>query len=837
MKLFEQRKVKGAVSIFLIIVLIPTMLLSAVLIDGSRLASARAMTQEASDLAALSVLTDYDQMLKDSFGLFALRNTDEIESIYRESLENTLMAYGISGDSAYSEQIWDILKTAVTAQKSYAGENFLNLYDFSVDQTSVQAKFPLAEKEVLESQMVEYAKFRGIYVMADRMDILSNLGQMKEEARKNQEAGKAMEEKMDVDEKNGAIETNLADLREKLGTLNASIQQAELQIGSYLNVLPAYMKQIRLEYTDTEETLTEEEQREAQACQTLSKSIKNVVQSTQKNAKLVLDQAKVTKKSIEEGVQRLETYQTENRDKGESNETIGALVEDAAQNSSDYQKVYLPMIQELLDDGGLNALAEKKSVGSDTEKAIKKIDAAIKEYQKDIEEQRRQAETSEEEDAEDAQEPLEITEYEYYYLDLSDSTQDEDQVIYGGADVNRYYAAAVQEPMSSFFGRRWNENINPTESVQTSERTQKIDEEFAAEQSEKTETGEGAGGNPVSQGEVPEDIYRIRPSKTYVSEAGNENESHFFNRTGDLTAIKNVMSKGQDSILLQIGEAARDDVLCLSYMFGTFKTRLTGVEKFSSEGMSEADKNSFYMPKWRYAHPDGELDMRFSPKKDRSTVLRSEIEYLVYGNRTDAANEAAVYATIMGERLINNFAAMYMDKKVVNPSCHAAAALTSAAIGFLVPETVFFWIYLAAWATAETLIEMDYLISGGYKIPVFKTPSNLLLNTVPTSSGEGLISNYGQSGIFVSYEDYLLFFLLAKGSEKRVMRTADLIEMNMRKNGASNFSMSKAFTTIHADSELSIRYLFGNVMPFQKSYEENGYSGRIRYSNTIDQSY
>ncbi len=78
MKLFENRKTIGAVSIFLVMILIPTMLLSAVLIDGSRLAAAQAITQEAADLAAMSVLTDYNQELKDEYGLFALRDSGGI---------------------------------------------------------------------------------------------------------------------------------------------------------------------------------------------------------------------------------------------------------------------------------------------------------------------------------------------------------------------------------------------------------------------------------------------------------------------------------------------------------------------------------------------------------------------------------------------------------------------------------------------------------------------------------------------------------------------------------------------------------------------------------------
>ena len=57
MELFRNRKLKGAISIFLVIITIPTMLFSAVLIDGSRMASAMAMAQEATDLAEASVLS------------------------------------------------------------------------------------------------------------------------------------------------------------------------------------------------------------------------------------------------------------------------------------------------------------------------------------------------------------------------------------------------------------------------------------------------------------------------------------------------------------------------------------------------------------------------------------------------------------------------------------------------------------------------------------------------------------------------------------------------------------------------------------------------------------
>ena len=70
---------------------------------------------------------------------------------------------------------------------------------------------------------------------------------------------------------------------------------------------------------------------------------------------------------------------------------------------------------------------------------------------------------------------------------------------------------------------------------------------------------------------------------------------------------------------------------------------------------------------------------------------------------------------------------MYMHEDI-KAACHAAAAAASVATAGVVPETVFFWIFLTAWATAETILEMNYLISDGYRVPLLKTKNNLLFD-------------------------------------------------------------------------------------------------------------
>ena len=833
MKFFENRRNRGAISIFLVMILVPTMLLSAVLIDGSRMASAKAMTQEAADLAAASALTSYNQKLKDEYGLFAIKDPDKLETVYKQSLEATLLASGLSGDEEYSEKLWGIMKSAVGAGSKYAGKDFLNLYDFTLDSCFVQPIYPLAEKEVLQNQMVEYAKFRGIYIMADRMDILLSKSSLQKEAEDNKEASQVMEKKMDVDQNNAEADKALGTLREKIRELNEMVSEANYQIALYADTyLPAYMEKIKLENTDIEGEIDQEKVSDYE-------NVKNIVtydaQTSAVRALEVLEQAQEAKRMVEEGISRLETFVSENQ--GKDNESISSMVSDAEKNISNYKTIYLPAIDRLLKDERLNQLSQDMKLARNMRDTMSDIEDAVKKYADELAEQAENADDSSDDDQDGESEEEEITEYYYYYLDYSGSDQSENTVINGG-NAKRNYRPALYKVVEYFIYFRWDE-INPTEDSQsTADNSQsgKIDENFASEQSSK-EDESGKEGDGTARSEISEADYGARPSKNYASETKNSSTGGFYNTDGDLDKSKKALNGSKDSLLLKAAETTRDEVLSLSYMFGTFKTRMTGVSKFSGKNMPQSEKDSKYMPKWRYAHDEGEIDMRFEPKRDRKTALRSEIEYLIFGNRTDAENETAVYATIYAERLANNIGAMYMEKKVINPACHTAAIAASAATGGVIPETVFFWIFLTAWATAETTLDMYYLIDCGYKIPLLKNNKNLLLTD--SASGAGNVSNYGnpQSAVFVTYEDYLLLELLIAGSEKRIMRSADLIQFGMRINGEDSFSMDKAYTYLKADSGLSIRYLFGSTAPFQTDYEKGGVTGRMKFSNHIYQGY
>lgn len=856
MKLFEKQRTKGAISIFLVIILIPVLLFSAVLIDGSRMVSARAMTQEAADLAAASALSDYNQKLKDDYGLFAIKDSEKLEEIYKKSLEATLLAQGISiEEEEYSARIWGILKDAVIGAQetmSYQGKEFLNLYDFSVDQCTVEPLYPLAEKNVLESQMVEYAKYRGLYVMGDRLDLFSKLSELKKEAEKNKVTAEVMEDKIEVDETNAEADRKLSELRDEVKALNLASFETKKAREAYLTSLRGWMEEVRIENTDTDEDLSSVMEDAADAYSDNQDLLKKAAKEACLKADQVLHYAEKAKSEVEKAIRELEEFKTRNTGKEADNESVSDLLTDAEKNITNYKENYLPAIENLLDstseDGRIlkDMQRKKDRISSNLNDVMEEIEEAVTAYIEVIEEMREEMEDDDDEDDEDE----EILDYYYEYLGNHGSSTNADAVFKGSSYS---YEAAVSE-LTDFDKKAggdtdkipWDTDVlNPAKQFEGKPTDNKIDTDFAENQSKKSENAE-TKREEAKRGTIESTVYQQRPSKIYESEARKENNTKLYQESGEASSKKKMSLESsksmlkRQSILLDLGETVRDDVLCLSYLFGTFKTRLTGVKKFSGDEMSESDKNSPYMPKWRSAHADGELDMRFSPKKERKTVLRSEIEYLVYGNRSDAENEAAVYSVILGERLLNNLLVMYAEKKTINPACHTAAGAASLLTHGVVPESVFFWIFLTAWATAESIIEMNYLIDGGYKIPLIKTTNNILLKNVPSDSGEGLISNYdieNHPTLLVSYEDYLLLLLLLKGEDKRLARTADLIEFNMKNDGEEGFTMAKAYTWLHADTKLSIRYLFGNVMPFQSYYEAGGVSGRMNFTNTIYQGY
>ena len=166
---------------------------------------------------------------------------------------------------------------------------------------------------------------------------------------------------MDVDEKNGDADKKISELLKLVEDLNHAVYMAGVIKETYLEDLPAYMEKVKLENTDIEGDYNSNDVSELKG---ILRTVSSDLQQCQILAKAVLDQAKNTKISLEQAITRLDNFKEGQEGRGEENETIGGLVEDAQTDRSYYQDTCMARVDELLNDKRLEQLAADEDLGN-----------------------------------------------------------------------------------------------------------------------------------------------------------------------------------------------------------------------------------------------------------------------------------------------------------------------------------------------------------------------------------------------------------------------------------------------------------------------------------------
>ncbi len=157
MKFF--RNTKGAISIFLVIILVPMMTVSSLFVDASKVKLARAMAESAGDLTLNTALTNYDTKLKELYGLLATaQDTSDLFARLEDYYRTCITSSGVSDEDAetYVEQI--MAQLGIVAESSDTADIMnMELVDFSVQ------KYPeahLANATIIKKQIVDFMKYR-----------------------------------------------------------------------------------------------------------------------------------------------------------------------------------------------------------------------------------------------------------------------------------------------------------------------------------------------------------------------------------------------------------------------------------------------------------------------------------------------------------------------------------------------------------------------------------------------------------------------------------------------------------------------------------------------------
>ena len=205
---------RGAVTVMVTLLLIPAVLITGTGVDIARILAARSILQDANQLAANAVLTEYDALLQDLYGLFGIMCTDHDFA----SMIDDYVEYAILGDE-------DREKGLSTFQVFY-GSNVETSGVTPADQKV------LSRPEVLRRQIEEYSKFRAPAIVVEEiLDLLDTF-------EKAQADAEAIQTKLEVDDQVEEVDKVYRDIYECTQYLETCIDvqnTAASEINGYLN--------------------------------------------------------------------------------------------------------------------------------------------------------------------------------------------------------------------------------------------------------------------------------------------------------------------------------------------------------------------------------------------------------------------------------------------------------------------------------------------------------------------------------------------------------------------------------------------------------------------------
>ena len=181
------RAVRGSVTLLLVMLLLPMITFSTLIIDASRLQSVRTNIAGAGDLTLNAIMSEYNVLLEDMYGLFAnCKNMNDLkpalEAYFRQSAESFVPAGTLSGNDYAKEMIKKATNLVLDNNGNVPQESLTNFLNMALVDNQFQAEAvhggALANPNIMKQQIVEYMKYRGPVSLAStllgKLNVLSN---------------------------------------------------------------------------------------------------------------------------------------------------------------------------------------------------------------------------------------------------------------------------------------------------------------------------------------------------------------------------------------------------------------------------------------------------------------------------------------------------------------------------------------------------------------------------------------------------------------------------------------------------------------------------------------
>lgn len=172
----------------------------------------------------------------------------------------------------------------------------------------------------------------------------------------------------------------------------------------------------------------------------------------------------------------------------------------------------------------------------------------------------------------------------------------------------------------------------------------------------------------------------------------------------------------------------------------------------------------------------------FRNQKENS-VLKYQVEYILYGFGSDASNLSACAAALFAVRSAGNLIAIYGNSSM-KTQAEAVAEVLCCLIACPELAPVLKNILLVIWAVAEAIADVKTLLDGG-NVPLLKKEGQWSLSLSNVLSGSFLGGGKKEEGL--SYQAYLRVLLGLMNKEKKVARSLDIVEMDIRETDGNEY--------------------------------------------------
>jgi hypothetical protein len=771
---------RGAITVYLSIILSAVIMLSGILMDIVRIRAAEVQVRRAANTAAISALAGYNTKLKEDYGLFALHSSDA--SYLNEAVEDYFGKNLLSdiGDINGKHQMYGFLK-GIIINNQYKDVDFIDLFNYKIENCEVTPIYNFTENEITRQQIIEYMKYRAPVQFAE------NFMEKIDYAASSGELTSFYKQKTAIEKKLGSIEKAMKRLQTYINEINkfekrnfdTSPKSNSQLIKNVKNIVleKIYQQCKKADFGNLE---TPDKERAMDTKRKIDKRYEDARKQLGIGMDLLDEQLLSCLNAIKGGIFELENIKELSKQVRQDIESLKSALQDLkSQNKSgrienteimDAMQKDIHQYEKLLDADNSQSISFNLN---NNFLAINQIQTGISSLPSWVAKESKEISSN-------SLNRLENSFKEGNGIDIIDQSQLDALIkkLSSNAKMKSIYEAANSyKPLSNILAKgTGSKGVDPRKSAAEAVKKIRKEKEDATSHPKKIEDPKLLPSYVVS-GNYPNKIYSegilgAQESNNDVPEVVEQfdadfgESSSFVDQSFDyiINFAKTLKDRAVDM---------RDEIYVNEYILGIFK-----------DVVEINDSNT-----------DGKIKSTFFEK--------GEVEYIIGGNSNEEVNKVLVKGQILLIRFGMNTLHVYSDSKKRLQALEIATTIAGFT-GFGIPIAQN--LIMCAWGTAEAIDDIKNIYSGK-KVPFIKTNENWRTDLLP--SGFVVKENVeGKSGLMdFDYHDYLRLLLLVKDKEAKMNKIEDLIQLNIQQS-SPDFKLNGCNTYTKINAEISIKYWF-----------------------------